>query len=308
MDKTLIAVVGPTAIGKTSLAIALAKQFETEIISADSRQFYKEMCIGTAVPSKAELAKAKHHFIQHISVKDPWSVGDFEKAAIQLLDDLFKEKDIVIAVGGSGLYIRALAEGLDHFPEVDPAIREELNKEFTARGIDYLQSRLKELDPEYYKQVDLQNPHRIIRALEVSIGSRQAYSSYLNKPKALRSFRTIYLGLTAERGILYQRIEARVDQMMRNGLLEEARTLRSYKQLGPLQTVGYKEIFEYFDAEMELDEAVLEIKKNTRRFAKRQLTWFRKNQDIHWFDFDTPLADIIQNVKSLLKSDHHAGK
>lgn len=303
MEKTLLAVVGPTAIGKTSLAIALAKHFKTEIISADSRQFYKEMSIGTAVPQQDELAEVPHHFIQHISVKDAWSVGDFEKAAIQKIQLLFNKKDIVVAVGGSGLYIQALTEGLDQFPDVDPTIREELNALFAEKGIAYLQDRLKELDPGYYKVVDLQNPHRLIRALEVSIGSGRPYSSYLQKPRKARSFRTIYLGLTADRAVLYSRIEDRVDQMIEDGLVEEARSLLRHKQLVPLQTVGYKELFEYFEGERNLSEAINEIKKNTRRFAKRQLSWFRRNKDIHWFDYDRPIVDIIRLAKSLVKSD-----
>lgn len=303
MEKTLLAVVGPTAIGKTSLAIALAKHFKTEIISADSRQFYQEMSIGTAVPRQDELAEVPHHFIQHISVKDAWSVGDFEKAAIQKIQLLFNKKDIVVAVGGSGLYIQALTEGLDQFPDVDPTIREELNALFAEKGIAYLQDRLKELDPGYYKVVDLQNPHRLIRALEVSIGSGRPYSSYLQKPRKARSFRTIYLGLTADRAVLYSRIEDRVDQMIEDGLVEEARSLLRHKQLVPLQTVGYKELFEYFEGERNLSEAINEIKKNTRRFAKRQLSWFRRNKDIHWFDYDRPIVDIIRLAKSLVKSD-----
>ncbi len=301
MDKILIAVVGPTAIGKTSLAIALAKHFGTEIISTDSRQFYKEMTIGTAVPSPDELAEVKHHFIQHLSVLEPWTVGDFETAALKRLTLLFKSHEIVIASGGSGLYIQALTEGLDQFPEVDPEIRSELNREFERHGITYLQERLLELDRDYYGQVDQQNPHRLIRAIEVSESSGRPYSSFLKKPKKKRPFKVVYIGLKADRDKIYQRIEDRVDEMMQKGLLEEVQALLEYKDLVPLQTVGYQELFEYLSDNCELDSAIEEIKKNTRRFAKRQLTWFRKNTAIHWVDYKKPHKEVLELAESLLK-------
>ncbi|MGB5499414.1 MAG: tRNA (adenosine(37)-N6)-dimethylallyltransferase MiaA [Maribacter sp.] len=294
--KYLISVVGPTAIGKTSLAIALAKQYKTEIVSADSRQFFEEMRIGTAVPSAAELATAPHHFIQHKSIFESYSVGDFEKEAIALLSNLFNKQDIVIMVGGSGLYVDAVTKGLDDFPEVDPRIREELNKKLKERGIIELQNQLKLLDEIQYTKIDIENPHRLIRALEICIGSGQPYSSFLNKRKTKRPFETITIGLKADRQVIYDRINQRVDLMIEAGLLEEARKLNPHRSLNALQTVGYKELFNYFDGEWDLDFAISEIKKNTRRFAKRQLTWYRKNEKIIWFDYNEDNVNIFKSI------------
>lgn len=294
---TLVCVVGPTAIGKTSLAISLANYFSTEILSADSRQFYKEMSIGTAVPSSQELRAAKHHFIQHKSITELYSVGDFEKEALIKLTNLFSEKDKVILVGGSGLYIDAVTKGLDVFPKIEPNLREELNAIFKEKGIHFLQNELKEVDPVYYTKVDLQNPHRLIRALEVYRSSGEPYSSFLNQPKQERPFQTIYLGLTADREYVYSRINKRVDLMIENGLLQEVENLASYKNYNALQTVGYRELFPFFEGEITLDEAISEIKKNTRRFAKRQYTWFNKNSEIKWFDYDPPLNLITDYIK-----------
>ncbi len=302
MEKTLIAVVGPTAIGKTSWAIKLAKHFKTEIISSDSRQFYKEMSLGTAVPTKEELSEVRHHFVQHLSIEEPWSVGDFERAGLNLLNQLFEEFNVVITVGGSGLYLKALTDGLDNFPEIDPAVRQELQTELQVNGLAFLQQQLEEADPKYFEVVDLQNPHRVMRALEIFRGTGQPYSSYLNKPKAQREFRTIYLGISADRELIYKRIENRVEQMMGSGLLEEARPLVKYKDLPALQTVGYKELFDHLEGKCDLEQAVEEIKKNTRRFAKRQLTWFRKNKDIVWIDHDADPADVLLRIESLIKN------
>ncbi|MEX0291371.1 MAG: tRNA (adenosine(37)-N6)-dimethylallyltransferase MiaA [Flavobacteriaceae bacterium] len=299
--QVLVSVVGPTAIGKTKLAIALAKHFRTEIISADSRQFYKEMNIGTAVPSKEELSAVPHHFIQHISIKDNYSVGAFERDAIKTLEQLFKKHKVVIMVGGSGLYVNAVTEGLDHFPAVDPQIREQLNSTLKEKGLSALQSRLKQLDPDYYKQIDLDNPHRLIRALEVSISSGLPYSSFLNKRKVRRPFKVITIGLTAEREIIYSRINKRVDLMMQQGLLEEVKALRAYQELNALITVGYKELFKYLKGDWELNFAISEIKKNTRRFAKRQLTWFKKNKDISWIDYKESHSAVIKKVEQLIE-------
>ena len=282
--KILLTVVGPTAIGKTSLAIDLALHFGTEIISCDSRQFFKEMSIGTAVPSSEELAQVKHHFIQHKSIFDPYSVGDFEHDVITLLEKLFQQHDIVVMVGGSGLYINAVVYGLDDFPEVSPEIRNELNELYQKQGITYLQTRLKDLDPIQYTQMDVQNPQRMMRALEVCIASGKPYSSFLNKKETLRDFTNITIGLTAEREVVYNRINERVELMLENGLLIEAQTLFPHKKLNALQTVGYRELFDFLEGKTSLDFAVEEIKKNTRRFAKRQYTWFHKNKDIHWFE------------------------
>ncbi|MEM6895254.1 MAG: tRNA (adenosine(37)-N6)-dimethylallyltransferase MiaA [Bacteroidota bacterium] len=299
--KNLIAVVGPTAIGKTSLAIALAKQLKTEIISADSRQFFKEMSIGTAVPSLEELQTVPHHFIQHLSVYESFSVGDFEKIALEKLDDLFKLHDVTILVGGSGLYVDAVVRGIDTFPDIDPSIREELNETLTISGLEPLQQELLEKDPEYHARVDLNNPHRVIRALEVCRGTKRPYSSFLGIQKANRTFNTLYVGLTAPREVIYQRIEQRVDLMMQQGLLEEAKSLYPLRELNALQTVGYRELFSHFDGTLNLDEAIAEIKKNTRRFAKRQLTWLRKNEEIIWVNHDESFNSILSKVKSKLQ-------
>lgn len=300
MKKTLIAVVGPTAIGKTSWAIHLAGHFNTDILSTDSRQFYKEMKIGTAVPSKTELASVKHHFIQHISIHDPWSVGDFEKAAMSTLEELFAYHDQVIAAGGSGLYLKALAEGLDDFPEVPAAVRQSLNEEFTSKGLIYLQEELKKADPEYFHQVDLQNPHRLIRALEISRSCGRPYSSFLGKNVVNRPFGVFYLGIGAERKEVYRRIDKRVDMMMEAGLLEEARELYTFRHLKALQTVGYQELFQFIEGKWELDKAISEIKKNTRRYAKRQLTWLRKNEAIQWIDYKEDVGKVIDMVEAQL--------
>lgn len=294
--KTVIAVVGPTAIGKTARAIDLANTFDTEILSADSRQFYKEMHIGTAVPSKEELNATKHHFIQHKSIFDAYSVGHFESDALRLLEQLFEQKGIVILVGGSGLYVDAVINGLDVFPKVAPSIRENLNMEWKAQGLPYLQQQLKQLDPNYYQKVDLNNPYRLIRALEICVGTKRPYSSYLSQKKKERPFKTIYLGLQAERTMVYDRINARVDQMLEAGLVEEAKTLLPHKNLNALQTVGYQELFKYFEGVINLDTAIEEIKKNTRRFAKRQLTWLRKNKEIQWFPYDLPIKDVLKQL------------
>ena len=282
--KILLTVVGPTAIGKTSLAIDLALHFGTEIISCDSRQFFKEMSIGTAVPSSEELAQVKHHFIQHKSIFDTYSVGDFERDAITLLKELFKQHNVVIMVGGSGLYADTVVYGLDDFPEVSPEIRNELNELYQKQGITYLQTRLKDLDPIQYTQIDVQNPQRMMRALEVCIASGKPYSSFLNKKETLRDFTNITIGLTAEREVVYNRINRRIELMLEEGLLIEAQRLFPYKELNALQTVGYRELFDFLEGKTSLDFAVEEIKKNTRRFAKRQYTWFHKNKDIHWFE------------------------
>jgi tRNA dimethylallyltransferase len=295
--KYLIAVVGPTAIGKTALGIELARHFNTEIISADSRQFYKEMQIGTAVPSEAELKAARHHFIQHISVENDYSVGDFEGDALQRLQELFLKHDVVVMVGGSGLYIDAVVKGLDEFPEVDPQIRLNLKEELEQKGLETLQEELKTLDPEYYSEVDLQNPQRVIRALEICRGTGKPYSDFRKKNSKNRFFDTVYVGISAEREIIYDRINRRVDIMMQQGLLEEVKGLNDKRERNALNTVGYKEIFKYLDEQWDLETAVSEIKKNTRRFAKRQLTWFRKNEAINWFDAETPVKEIITAIQ-----------
>ncbi|MGB5822310.1 MAG: tRNA (adenosine(37)-N6)-dimethylallyltransferase MiaA [Saonia sp.] len=301
MDKKiLISIVGPTGIGKTALAIKIAQHFKAEIISADSRQFYKEMSIGTAVPSKVELKEVPHHFIQHRSVLEAYSVGNFERDALRLLDTLFKKTNIVVMVGGSGLYIDAVTKGLDEFPNIDPQIRDTLNKALKEKGIESLQDQLKHLDEAYYTKIDLENPHRLIRALEICIGTGRPYSSFLGVKQKSRPFKVITLGITADRDIIYQRINQRVDRMIAQGLVEEARSLEHHKTLNALQTVGYKELFNFFDGKWSLDFAISEIKKNTRRFAKRQLTWFKNNKHTIWIDFDMEMNTIIPKIEHQL--------
>ena len=297
----LITIVGPTAIGKTALSIQLANFFKAEIISCDSRQFFKEMTIGTAAPSEDELNAAKHHFIQDRSIFDPYNVGEFERDALKKLSELFLKNNIVIMVGGSGLYVDAVINGLDEFPDVNPVIRKQLNQDFKENGIESLQKKLKNLDLETYNSIAIDNPHRIIRALEVCISSGKTYSSFKNKPKVPRNFTSIKIGLNAERQLIYDRINQRVNIMIANGLLEEAKNLYENKNLNALQTVGYRELFSFFDGTISKEFAIEEIKKNTRRFAKRQLTWFKKDEQIHWFDYTSDISSIIKCIEKKLK-------
>jgi tRNA dimethylallyltransferase len=302
-NKYLISIVGPTAIGKTTLSVKFAQHFNTEIISADSRQFYKEMQIGTAAPTKEELSQAKHHFIHHKSVIDNYSVGAFEKDAISKLNELFKTHNIVIMVGGSGLYVDAVTKGLDYFPDVDPEIRKNLNKTLEYKGIETLQLQLKELDIDTYNTIEISNPHRVIRALEICIGTDKPYSSFLKKKKKKHDFKTITIGLTADRELIYDRINKRVEIMIKNGLLNEVKSLQKYQNLNALNTVGYKEIFNFLNSKWSLDFATEEIKKNTRRFAKRQLTWFNKNSNTFWFDYETDTKIIIDSINNEIKQE-----
>ena len=294
--KYLIVVVGPTAIGKTARAIALAQHFGCDVISCDSRQFFKEMRIGTAVPSHEELSAATHHFVHNKSIFQPYTVGDFEKEALERLALLHEQNPVAVMVGGSGLYVDAVLKGFDTFPEVDPSIREQLTQAYEKQGIGFLQDELQRIDPEYFATVDTGNPQRMMRALEVTIGSGKPYSSYLSGKENIRNFTPIVIGLTAERELMYDRINRRVDVMLQEGLLEEARALHPHKNLNALQTVGYRELFDYFDGKTDLDAAIADIKKNTRRFAKRQMTWFRKNETITWFDFEADTAEIIGHI------------
>ncbi len=304
----LITIIGPTAIGKTSLSIALAQHFGCDIISCDSRQFFKEMKIGTAVPNDEELANATHHFIQNKSIFENYSVGDFEKEAIAKLDELFLKNNIQIMVGGSGLYVDAVLKGFDDFPNIDSTIREEINENFDLYGIAYLQNTLQESDSEYYNKLlsenpqTLQNPQRMKRFVEVCIGTKKPYSSFLNKEKNKKNFTPIIIGLEADREIMYDRINQRVDIMMNEGLLSEAEQLFPNKALNALQTVGYRELFDYFDGKFSLDFAVEEIKKNTRRFSKRQLTWFKRTENAVWFDYLIERNEIINHISQSIKS------
>lgn len=307
----LITIIGPTAIGKTSLSIALAKHFGCDIISCDSRQFFKEMRIGTAVPSEKELTSVTHHFIQNKSIFENYTVGDFEKEAITKLDELFLKNNIQIMVGGSGLYVDAILKGFDDFPDIDNSIREKINTDFEQLGIDYLQNKLKELDAEYYQKIKLenpqtlQNPQRMKRFVEVCIGTGKPYSSFLNQKKNQRRFTPIIIGLEAEREIMYDRINQRVAIMIKEGLVKEVEGLFPNNQLNALQTVGYRELFDYFDGNITLEFAIEEIKKNTRRFSKRQLTWFKRTENVKWFDYLTDENDIIEFINSKKEIANH---
>ena len=281
--KTLIVVLGPTAIGKTSLSIDLAKYYNTDIISADSRQFYKELLIGAAPPSEEELDEVQHHFVQHLSVTEDYNVGQFEKDAIQKLDDLFTEKDKVILVGGSGLYIDSICKGFDKMPEISDNIREKVIEMYQEKGVEFLQKEVKEKDPIFYNEVDKNNPQRLMRALEVIYSTNKTFSSFRKGTNKKRNFKIIKIGLHTDRKILYNRINSRVELMINNGLLKEVESLIPYKNKNSLKTVGYKELFQYFEGIYTLTEAVEKIKQNTRRFAKRQITWFKKDSKINYF-------------------------
>lgn len=300
--KYLITIIGPTAIGKTALSIALAQHFKCAIISCDSRQFFKEMTIGTAVPSPEELASATHHFIQNKSIHEDYSVGDFEKEAIAKLNKLYQTNDYVILVGGSGLYVDAILKGFDAFPDIDSTVRLNVNSNYEKLGIGYLQQQLQTLDPDYFEKIKtenpqtLQNPQRMMRFVEVCIGTGKPYSSFLNQKKNNRNFTPIIIGLEAERSVIYDRINQRVDIMVKEGLIEEAKKLYPNKDLNALQTVGYRELFSHFDGDFSLAFAIEEIKKNTRRFSKRQLTWFKRTENTKWFDYLEDRTKIIEYI------------
>ena len=303
----LITIIGPTAIGKTALSIALAQHFGCDIISCDSRQFFKEMKIGTAVPSDEELAGAPHHFIQNKSIFESYSVGDFEQEALTKLEKLFQKNNIQIMVGGSGLYVDAVLKGFDDFPDIDDLVRNEINTKYDELGFEYLQEQLQKLDSEYYQKIQtenpqtLQNPQRMKRFVEVCIGSGKPYSSFIGKRKNVRNFTPIIISLEANREIMYDRINQRVAIMMNEGLLAEAQSLFPNKHLNALQTVGYRELFDYFDGKTTLDLATEQIKMNTRRFAKRQITWFKRTENVSWFDYLTDRKEIITTIESKIQ-------
>lgn len=293
--------VGPTAVGKTSLAIELAQKLNTEIVSADSRQFFRETELGTAKPTIEEQEMAKHHFINNLSIEEEYNAGKYEEDALQLLQELFLKKDHVIMVGGSGLYVNAVCFGMDDMPEVPDSFRAQLIKEHEEKGLDVLTSRLKELDPEYHDQVDLNNPQRVIRALEVIEFSGKKYSELrkLNTNKPERPFETIWIGLELPREQLYERIDYRMDLMIEEGLFKEAESLFDNRHLNALHTVGYSEIFRYMEGQYDYEEAVRLLKRNSRRYAKRQFTWFKRNEKIRWFTPDQ-FNDILQYVEKSL--------
>ena len=297
MKKKLITISGQTASGKTNLSIRLAQNLNCSIISCDSRQFYKEMSIGTAVPSKLELSKANHYFIHHKSVKDNYTVGDFQNDALKLIENLFKKDDYIILTGGSGMYMDAIVNGIDKFPKIKLGVRELLNENHNSRGILFLKNKLKELDPEYYDIVDVNNHRRLIRALEVCISTGKPYSSFLNKKNKKYDFESVNFGIKIDRKLLYEKINYRVDKMISDGLIKEAKTLLNFKDLNPLNTVGYKELFEHFKGNLTKSQAIEKIKQNTRRYAKRQMTWL-KNKNLVWIENNVEIDEIKRFINS----------
>lgn len=295
--KTLISIVGPTAVGKTALTLKLGKHFNTEIISADSRQFYKELNIGTAKPSQEELSQVTHHFINSHSIRDTFSAGDFENDGLAKIESLFQRHNLVLMVGGSGLFVNAVIDGMDNLPKPKEGLRELLNQNYKEKGINFIQERLSKIDPLYYKTVDISNPQRMIRAIEVFETTGIPFSIWRKNNKKERNFKTLSIGLNIERTLLYEQINQRVDEMIKNGLLKEVQTLLPFKEYSPLKTVGYTELFDYIDGKFTFEEAVAKIKQNTRKYAKRQLTWFRKNQNTAWFH-PNEISAVINYIES----------
>lgn len=301
-DKTLIVIVGPTGSGKTDLAVSLAEHFRAPILSTDSRQIYRGLPIGTAQPDAEQLQRAEHHFIATHSIEEDFNCGAYEQAALALLDKLFADHRVVIAVGGSGLYVKALCDGLDALPEADALLREELSRRLHEEGLETLAAELRQLDPAYYEQVDTKNPARVLRALEVCLTTGKPYSTLRTGATRERPFRIVMIGTELDRKELYNRIDRRVDMMMEAGLEAEARTVYPQRHLNSLQTVGYRELFEYFDGKITRDEAVELIKRNTRRYAKRQLTWFRRDGRIAWFT-PTDTDEILRHIEEQMFAD-----
>lgn len=300
MPKTLVVITGPTGIGKTAVSIQIARYFNTQIVSSDSRQIFKELRIGTAIPSENELQAVPHHFIQTHSILDNYNASLYEKEALQKLEQLFQEEDIVLLVGGSMMYIDAVCKGIDQIPDADPEIRLTLKKQLEEEGIEILRRQLKKLDQKYYNKVDLKNPARIIHALEISLTTGKPYSSFLTNKEKNRPFEIIYIGLNTDREKLHRRINQRVDKMIKNGLEEEARSVYAYKHLVALNTVGYREIFNYFDGEITRGKAIELIKRNSRRYARKQITWFRRNENMRWFE-PQQSNEIIQYINEQIR-------
>lgn len=297
MQQTLIIILGPTGIGKTELSIGIARQLGTEIISSDSRQIYKELKIGTAVPSDAQLMKVKHHFIGNKSIYDNYNASMFEFEVLELLNELYKTHNQVVMTGGSGMYIQAVCDGIDELPSIDTQLRNDLLQKYNDEGIESLRIQLKMLDPESYKKIDLKNPKRILKALEVTIQTGKPYSSFLTSPKKQRPFHILKIGLKRDRNELYERINKRVDEMVQEGLVEEARKFFKDRHLNSLNTVGYKELFEHFEGKISLIRAIELIKRNSRHYAKRQMSWFNRDKEISWFHPENKqkIIDFIQN-------------
>ncbi len=298
--KTLISIVGTTGIGKTKLAIELAKMYRTEILSCDSRQFFKGMEIGTAAPSQDELSEVKHHFIGHLDVTDAYSIGQYEIDALELTTQLFDKHDVLILVGGSMMYEKAFIEGLNNLPEADENNQQRLHAIWQDEGLGALQEILKTLDPSYYAKVDLENPRRLLRAIDVMWQTGETYTSLISDPKNQRNFRTVRIGIEAPREIIYERINNRVDWMMAQGLLDEVKKLKPYQDLVALKTVGYTELFNFLNEKWSYEFAVSEIQKNSRRFAKRQLTWYRKEESIHWVNYENAFAESVSLLEEIL--------
>ena len=299
MNKYMIVLLGPTGVGKTDISIDLARHFKCEIISADSRQFFTEMKIGTAVPSELQMQTIRHHFIRFISIKDYYSSSLFERDVLNLLSDQFSRNNIILMSGGSGMYIDAVCEGIDDIPDVDPLIRSKYIDKYTAEGIEGLRVTLKILDPEHYSKVDLKNYKRIIRALEICETAGRPYSSFLKKQKRERDFGIIKIGLERPREDLYQRINSRVDDMIASGLEDEAQQLYYFRNLNALNSVGYKEFFDFFEGKTSREKAIELIKRNSRRYAKRQITWWGKDKEIKWFKPE-PVRDIINYIETIV--------
>ncbi|HKL09152.1 MAG TPA: tRNA (adenosine(37)-N6)-dimethylallyltransferase MiaA [Bacteroidales bacterium] len=300
MQQTLIVILGPTGIGKTDLSIDIARELGTEIISSDSRQIYKELKIGTAVPSDDQLQKVKHHFIGNKSIYDYYNASMFEFEVLDLLNELYKTYNQVVMTGGSGMYINAVCDGIDELPTIDMQLRNDLLQKYHDEGVESLRIQLKMLDPQSYQRIDLKNPKRILKALEVTIQTGQPYSSFLTRPKKKRPFHILKIGLQRERDELYQRINVRVDQMVHDGLVEEARKFFKDRHLNSLNTVGYKELFEHFEGKISLNKAIELIKRNSRHYAKRQMSWFNRDQEIHWFHPEKE-KNIMGFIKSKIK-------
>lgn len=296
-EKTLVVIGGPTAVGKTAIAIGLAKHFGAEIISADSRQFYREMTIGTAKPTKEEQQAVKHHFIDSLSIHDYYNAWQFEQEVLTFLQTYFKHHNIVFLAGGSGLYINAVCRGLDDLPTIKPEIRQTLLERYEKEGIEGIRFELKQIDPEYYLQVDLKNPLRILHGLEIFYQTGKKFSVLRKKQATKRPFRIIQIIIHQERELLYERINNRVDEMIENGLIEEAKLLYPHKNLSPLQTVGYRELFNHFDGKYDLEEAIRLIKRNTRHYARRQISWFKRDSENLWIEPDLPrIIKMIENT------------
>ena len=282
--KTLIIIAGPTAVGKTDLCVKIAKLLDTEVVSADSRQFYRELAIGTAKPTIEEMAGVKHHFINSHSIQNYYSVGDFERDCLVVLEEIFQRKDVAILTGGSGMFIKMITDGIDEMPEADLDLRQNLAQRLNNEGLEVLADELKNLDPIYYQQVDIQNTQRVLRALEVCISSGKPFSSFRKNQKVERPFRMIKIALERPREELYARIDKRMDMMLANGLEDEAKSVIDFREHYALKTVGYREIYEHLDGEYDREEMIRLLKRNSRRYAKRQITWFKNQDEFHWFD------------------------